>query len=196
MNLIRLKVDDIYNLGKYTEIFIVVIPIVCILIGLFGCGIIEAVTSCIEIKPENFICFSIGILIFLEIVWLCILKVEYSNLFTHTQIKNLCNHYTICYDHHQAYCEDNNRKEIIGRKLNYAKFIAEKTANDNNYLPLILSVGSLCVSFLGKTGGENAPVLLAIFLLLLVFCVSDQKRLYAIEDAVKEYAFKEAMKEA
>ena len=73
-------------------------------------------------------------------------------------------------------------------------FAAEKSYHEYNYLPLIIAVGSLCVSSLNAVNGNCIMVFLAIILLLLVFGFLEKKRVCAIEDAVKEYAFKKVLK--
>ena len=84
-----------------------------------------------------------------------------------------------------------NNSQMVQR----AVFIAQKAEHEHSAIPLIIAVGSLCVSVLTAINGDCITLPVVIILLLLVFGFSEQKRLHAIEDAVKDYAFKEVIKE-
>lgn len=111
-------------------------------------------------------------------------------------------------DLHEQYSEIKKKKqeyvteivrEIAGvnnsQMVQRAVFIAQKAEHEHSAIPLIIAVGSLCVSVLTAINGDCITLPVVIILSLLVFGFSEQKRLHAIEDAVKDYAFKEVIKE-
>ena len=110
-------------------------------------------------------------------------------------------------DLHKQYSEKKEKKQeyaeeivkkITGKEeqqtVEYVVFLAEKADHNTNNLPLLIAVGSLCVSSLNAVDGSLGVAVVTIFLFILVYGFSVQKRIYAIEDAVKEYAFKKALK--
>lgn len=107
----------------------------------------------------------------------------------------------------QEQCIKKNNRKYVQRAIDkmlgsrrkyimfeYGFFVSKKASHENSNVPLLIAVGSLCISVLNAVNGNVVMLLVLIFFLLLVFGFSEQKRLHAIEDAVKEYAFKEAMK--
>ncbi|MBO6245574.1 MAG: hypothetical protein J6N55_04745 [Anaerovibrio sp.] len=81
----------------------------------------------------------------------------------------------------------------VGKKnstmMLYAVFVAEKAEHEHSNLPLIIAAGSLCVSSLKAMDGDWRMFIIALILLLAVCVYTEEKRLYAIEDAVKDYVF-------
>lgn len=174
--------------NKYKNIFSIVIILLVICIPL----LIVFLKDTYGFDLECFGYIILGISILVEIIWLGYIQNRYNDTFTQSSIEEMCN-----IQHQKCDNDSSGSKEtkmITGKNLDYAKFIAGKTANDNNYLPVLISVASLCISIVDKAKGNGIILLLTIFLLLLLWCISDQKRLNSIEDAVKDYAFKEVLK--
>ena len=86
----------------------------------------------------------------------------------------------------------NDLHEQYSQMVKRDLFIIEKKDHGYNNLPLIIATGGLGIAALNAANGNVIIVImtfLTIILLLLVFGFYEQKRLYVIEDTVKEYTF-------